>query len=199
MSKEKIMHEDIQEIDTQKNEEIEPPEKHEKIAHTEQKLVADIEVRISDLENQLKRVQAEFENYQKRTDKERQMLLSAGSAIMIEKLLPILDEMEIAVNAIHHEASIKEIKAGMEMLHKKFHSFLEKEGLQEMGSLGKTFDPYKHEAVKRVDGGEDDKIVEVLKKGYMYKGGVLRHAMVVVSKKPSQEKKPEEEPAEEKK
>jgi molecular chaperone GrpE len=171
------------EIPTEKKEELEAPEKKAKIAHKEQKLVGDIEQRIGDLENQLKRVQAEFENYRKRTDKERQMLLSAGSAVMIEKLLPIMDEMEIAVDAIHHEADIKEIKSGMEMLHKKFHSLLEKEGLMEMDSLGKVFDPYRHEAVRRIEGDEDDKIVEVLKKGYLFKGGVLRHAMVVVSKK----------------
>jgi molecular chaperone GrpE len=191
LKSDKIMHEEIEEIETEKKEEIEPPEKHEKITHKEQKLVADIEQRIGDMETQLKRVQAEFENYRKRTDKERQMLLSAGSAVMIEKLLPILDEMEVAVNAIHHEASTKEIKAGMEMLHKKFHSLLEKEGLIDMDSLGKTFDPYLHESVQRVEGDEDDKIVEVLKKGYLFKGGVLRHAMVIVSKKNTKEEEKE--------
>jgi molecular chaperone GrpE len=179
------------EIGTEKKEELQAPEKKAKITYKEQKMLGDVEKRVSDLEDQLKRVQAEFENYKKRTDKEREMLLSAGSAVMIEKLLPILDEMGVAVNAIHHEASTKEIKTGMEMLHKKFHSLLEKEGLQEMDSMGKTFDPYKHEAVQRIEGDEDDKIVEVLKKGYLFKGGILRHAMVVVSKKKEGEKKNE--------
>jgi len=171
------------EIGTEKREELDAPKIKEKIAHEDHLLLADVEERITGLENQLKRVQAEFENYRKRTDREREMLLSAGSALMVEKLLPILDEMEVAVNAIHHEASTKEIKAGLEMIHKKFRTLLEKEGLSEMESLGKAFDPYRHEAVRRVEGEEDDKVVEVLKKGYLFKGGILRHAMVVVSKK----------------
>jgi molecular chaperone GrpE len=180
------------EIGTEKKEELQAPEKKKKISHEDQVLISNVEQRVDELETQLKRVQAEFENYRKRTDKEREMLLSAGSAVMIEKLLPILDEMEIAVDAIHHEASTQEIKSGMEMLHKKFHSLMEKEGLSEMDSMGKTFDPYRHEAVRKVEGEEDDRIVEVLKKGYLFKGGILRHAMVVVSKKNEKEEKKSE-------
>lgn len=188
----KEMEQETQKLETEKKEELEAPEKKKKISHEDQKLVGSIEQRISELENQLKRVQAEFENYKKRTDKEREMLLSAGSAVMIEKLLPILDEMEIAVDAIHHNASVKDIKSGMEMLHKKFHSMLEKEGLSEMKTEGEIFDPYRHEAVRRVEGDEDNKIMEVLKKGYLFKGGVLRHAMVVVSKKKEEGEKKDE-------
>jgi molecular chaperone GrpE len=193
MSKDKIKHEDLMEISSEKKEEIEPPEKKEKIAHEDQKLVGSIEQRITELENQLKRVQAEFENYKKRTDREREMLLMAGSAGMIEKLLPVVGDMEVAIDAIHHKASAKEIKEGMEMLYKKFHSLLEKEGLSEMNLENQLFDPYMHEAIRRVEGDTDGKIVEVLKKGYLFKGNVLRHAMVVVSKKKEEVKKEKKE------
>jgi molecular chaperone GrpE len=200
--KEKIKHEEIMEIASEKKEEIEPPEKKKKISHEEQKLIESIEQRIGELEAQLKRVQAEFENYRKRTDREREMLLMAGSAGMIEKLLPVVGDMEVAIDAIHHKASAKEIKEGMEMLYKKFHSLLEKEGLSEMNLENQLFDPYMHEAIRRVEGDTDGKIVEVLKKGYLFKGNVLRHAMVVVSKKKEEtkeeEKKEEKEKGEEK-
>jgi molecular chaperone GrpE len=144
--------------------------------------------RISDLEEQVKRLQAEFENYKKRTAKERETLLSSGSAATIMKLLPVLDEMEVAIAAMAHDASAKGLKHGMEMLHKKFISILEKEGLGEMKALGDSFDPYRHEAVRTVEGGEDGKVAEVMKKGYLFKGNVLRHAMVVVTKKKEDKK-----------
>jgi len=154
------------------------------LKHEEPKLIKETEgQRISDLEDQMKRLQAEFENYKKRTGKERETLMMAGSAATIIKLLPVLDEMEVATAAMIHDPSSKSLKHGVEMLHKKFIHVLEKEGLSEMKALGESFDPYRHEAVRTVEGKEDGKITEIMKKGYLFKGNVLRHAMVVVSKK----------------
>jgi len=176
----------------QKKEPLPEPHKPGLIRHEgqkEQKLVKESDAqRITDLEDQMKRLQAEFENYKKRTDREREMFLATGSAATIIKLLPVLDEMEVAVNAIHHKAGAQEIKAGMEMLHRKFLHILEKEGLGEMKALGEPFDPYRHEAVRTVEGREDGKVAEVVKKGYLFKGNVLRHAMVVVTKKKEEAK-----------
>ncbi len=177
------------ELGNEKKPEISAPEKKAQISHEgqkEPKLVKESDVqRIVDLENQLKRVQAEFENYKKRTEKEKQMLMMAGSASMIMKLLPLFDEVEIAIGALHHKAEVKNIKQGMEMLHTKFHSVLDREGVSEMECLGKEFDPYMHEALRTVDADEtgDGKVVEVMKKGYLYKGNVIRHAMVAVGRK----------------
>ncbi len=169
------------------------PDKPELIKHEEQKLIKETDAeRMADLEDQLKRLQAEFENYQKRTAKERETLLLAGSAATILKLLPILDELEIAIAATQN-AGAKDMRHGLEMLHKKFLHVLEKEGLVEMKCVGEAFDPYRHEAVRTVEGKEDNKIVEVMKKGYLFKDNVLRHAMVVVSRK--KEEKTEEKEA----
>jgi len=166
------------------------PEKNKEIPHEAQKLIKEtVEQRVSDLEGQLKRLQAEFENYKKRTDREKEMLLAGGSAAMIYKLLPFMDEMEVAVEAIHHKASVKDVKTGMEMLSKKLRATLEKEGLSEMKASDESFDPYLHEAVRTVEGESDGKVVKVMKKGYLFRGNVLRHAMVVVSRK--KEEKPE--------
>jgi len=168
---------------------IAPPPNPELIKHEELKLIKETEgQRITDLEDQMKRLQAEFENYKKRTGKERETLMMAGSAATIIKLLPVLDEMEVATATMVHDPSSKSLKHGVEMLHKKFIHVLEKEGLSEMKALGESFDPYRHEAVRTVEGNEDGKITEVMKKGYLFKGNVLRHAMVVVSKKPEEGK-----------
>jgi len=184
---------------SEKKVEIAEPEKPEQIPHEEPKLIKESAgQRITDLENQLRRIQAEFENYKKRTDKEREMLRASGSAMMVMQLLPILDEMEVAVNSIHHNAGAKEVKAGMEMLYTKFVSLLNKEGVTEMKALGESFDPYKHEALRTVEGDDEGKVVEVMKKGYLYKGSVLRHAMVVVSRKKDVPGKAEEGKSEEK-
>ena len=167
------------------------PDKNKEIPHEPQKLIKEtVEQRVLDLEGQLKRLQAEFENYKKRTDREKEMLLAGGSAVMILKLLPFMDELEVAVEAIHHKASVKDVKAGMEMLSKKLHSMLEKEGLCEMKASGESFDPYQHEAVRTADGESDGKVVEVMKKGYLFRGNVLRHAMVVVSRKKEEKAEP---------
>ncbi len=160
------------------------PEKPELIKHEEQKLIKETDARrVDDLEDQLKRLQAEFENYRKRTAKEKEALMLAGSAVTIVKLLPVLDDMDAAIASIHQNAGAKEMRHGLEMLHKKFMHALEKEGVMEMKSLGGEFDPYRHEAVRTVEGKEDNKVVEVMKKGYLFKDNVLRHAMVVVSRK----------------
>ena len=154
------------------------------IKHEEPKLIREADVqRISDLEDQMKRLQAEFENYKKRTAKEKEALAAIGSAATILKLLPVLDEMEVAMAAMEHDAGAKSLRHGVEMLHKKLLAVLEKEGLAEMKALGEPFDPYRHEAVRTAEGKEDGKVAEVMKKGYLFKGSVLRHAMVVVTKK----------------
>jgi len=150
----------------------------------EPKLIKETDAqRISDLEDQMKRLQAEFENYKKRTAKEKEALAAIGSASTILKLLPVLDEMEVAMAAMTHDESAKSMRHGVEMLHRKLLAVLEKEGLAEMRALGESFDPYRHEALRTVDGKEEGKVAEVMKKGYLFKGNILRHAMVVVTKK----------------
>src|SRR5271157_5969930 len=130
-------------------EKLAAPDKPELIKHEEPKLIKETDTqRMADLENQLKRLQAEFENYQKRTAKEKEMLMAAGSAMTVLRLLPVLDEMEIAISSSHQDAGAKEMRHGLEMLHKKFLHLLEKEGLAEMKSVGEVFDPYRHEAVR---------------------------------------------------
>lgn len=135
------------------------------------------------LEDRLLRLQAEFENYKKRAAKENEMLRENASADVILKLLPIVDEFELAM--VHMDRSPhREFKQGMELIYGKLLDFLKREGVEPMKSAGESFDPYKHDALRTTEGNEG-KIVEVIQKGYSYRGKVLRHAKVVVGKETS--------------
>lgn len=138
------------------------------------------ESRVKELQERLMRLQADFENYKKRTARENEMMRENASAEMMLKLLPIVDEFEIAISHMDH-ASAKEFKHGMELIYAKLKDLLRKEGVEEMKAHGETFDPYKHDALRQGD-GEEGKITEVVQKGYAFRGKVLRHAKVVVGK-----------------
>ncbi len=159
------------ELPHKKEELLAEPKEEEKIEHKEDKLLP--HKKIDELTNDLKRVHAEFQNYKKRVDKEREEITKIATANIIRQLLTIVDELEIALQHVKDK--------GIEMVYANLLSLLKSYGLREMEN--KTFDPYKHEAVKQIDGEEDGKIVEILKKGYMLNDMVLRHALVVVSKK----------------
>ncbi len=136
--------------------------------------------KIKELSDRLLRNQAEFENYKKRTAKDNENMREYANVDFLLKLLPIIDDFEVAIGHVEHSNS-KEFKHGMELLYAKLLDLLKKEGVEEMKTKNEKFDPYKHEAIRQSD-GEEGKIVEVIQKGYYYKGKVLRHAKVVVGK-----------------
>lgn len=136
--------------------------------------------RIKELEERLLRLQAEFENYKKRVAKENDFIRENASADVLLKLLPIVDEFELAMAHMDHSPH-KEFKLGVELIFSKLADLVKKEGIEEMKALGHSFDPYKHDALRQGE-GEEGKIVEVIQKGYLYRGKVLRHAKVVVGK-----------------
>lgn len=136
--------------------------------------------KVAELEDRILRLRADFENYKKRAEKENNALKESSKADMLNKLLPIIDEFEIAFSHME-SASDKDFKKGMELIYSKLTDFLKREGVEEMKSMGQTFDPYKHDAIRQGD-GEEGKIVEIIQKGYLLNGNVLRHAKVVVGK-----------------
>lgn len=128
----------------------------------------------------LKRTTAEYENFRKRTQKEKETLFDEGFRTAIEKIVPILDNFERALEHSNDEGSFKE---GIEMILKMFKDTLEKEGVEEIPSLGEKFDPDVHNAVMHIEDeafGQNE-VVEVLLKGYKYKEKVIRHSMVKVA------------------
>ena len=132
---------------------------------------------------QLQRLQADFDNYRKRTQKEKADMIRYASERLVKDLLPVLDNFERAVEAARTNPDMASFTQGVDMIFKQFQDVLGKEGLKAMESVGQTFDPNLHEAVHRVDSQEygENIIVEELQKGYYLKEKVLRPGMVTVA------------------
>lgn len=136
---------------------------------------------IEDLTDTLQRTQAEFQNYQKRVDKEKAEFVKYAKAELVYKVLPILDTFEIALKSISDK---EKFVKGMEMVYAQLFSTLESEGLKPIDALGKKFDPYLHEVMLKEKSDKDEGVVlEELQKGYMLNGKVLRHSKVKISEK----------------
>ena len=135
---------------------------------------------LEDKEDRIKRLMAEFENFKKRSDKERTGLYNSVMGDVITSLLPVLDNLEKAVKT---ETKDEQYKNGIEMVVNQFKDVLKNNGVKEIEAVGKKFDPSLHEAVSLVQDenlGEKE-IKEEFRKGYMIGDRVLRHSLVVVA------------------
>jgi len=130
--------------------------------------------------NQVQRIQAEFENYKKRTEKEKELHSDFSKACLIKDLLPILDSFDLAVKALEEN---KDVHQGIKLVHSEFKSLMLKQGLKEIEALGCKLDPFKHEVLQQKESNEEDsKVLEEIQKGYMFKDKVLRTSKVIISK-----------------
>ncbi len=130
---------------------------------------------------------ADFKNYKMRQKEEVKKLEEFASEGVIINLLPVIDNFERAMGVEMNDNNIDSIKKGIEMIYKQFMSILEKEGLKPFSCIGEKFDPYKHEAIEVVEdeNREEGVVVDEIERGYYYKDKLLRHAKVIISKKPS--------------
>jgi molecular chaperone GrpE len=142
--------------------------------------IAEIEKERDDYLNDLQRVAAEFDNYRKRVARDQQSLAARAHERLLKELLPVLDDLERALEAAteHEEAKLEE---GVRLVHRELQEALSKEGLEEIETNG-HFDPHVHEALLSQPSDRDEgAILEVLQKGYRLGDRVLRPARVVVS------------------
>ena len=162
-----------EELEEKKNSE---QEKEEKKNHKDMVPKQDYD----ELDDRYKRILAEFENYKKRNAKEREGLYNSILSDIIEVLLPIVDNLE---NAVKVETNDESYKQGVELVLKQFKDVLTSKGVEEIKSLGETFDPELHEAVSSVqdDSKGEKEIVQEYRKGYKIGSRVIRHSMVVVA------------------
>ena len=132
--------------------------------------------------NKFVRMQAEFDNFRKRTAKEREELYIASLEKIVTELLPIVDNMERAIGALKSNGLDSSYIEGVDMIQKQLFTILEKNGLKEIEALGADFDPNMHHAVMQVAGDAEDenKVKDVLQKGYFLGSKVIRPAMVQV-------------------
>jgi molecular chaperone GrpE len=147
-----------------------------------QKLVAEKQ----DLQNTLVRRQADFENYRKRVERERQQERHRGAEQLIEQVLPVLDAFDLALSGQTGAAS-PEYRKGFEIIRAQLWNALAKQGLQPIEAVGKPFDPHLHHAIENVPTAEQPEgtVVGEMQTGYMFHDRVLRPAMVRVATAPA--------------
>ena len=137
--------------------------------------------KIAELTNDVQRIQAEFENYKKRVEKERQSYCDLVKSDLVAKILPAMDNFELAFNNTeNHEEFVK----GVQLIFSQLFQALEDEGLSRIEAINKKFDPHLHEALltEEREGVEENTVIEELQKGYMFKDKVIRHTKVKISR-----------------
>ena len=148
----------------------------------ESECIADFEKQNKELTECYKRLAAEFDNYRKRTIKEKEDIYDTCVADITEKFLPVLDNLDLALQ--NSKSTDDEIFKGVKMIYKQFIDTLTKLDIKEIDCLNKEFDPNMHDAVMIIENPDIETgiVVDVFKKGYMYKDRVVRHSMVKVAK-----------------
>ena len=152
----------------------------------EAKAIAEVlvkaEAELKESQDRYARTMAEFDNFRKRTIREKSEMRERGAKEVLEKLLPVVDNFERAIDHITEDEKDLAITQGVEMIYKQLMGTLAEIGVEEIDALNHDFDPNLHHAVSHEDNEDyDDNLVQdVFQKGYMYKDAVLRHSMVKV-------------------
>jgi molecular chaperone GrpE len=160
------------------NQNLEDPAEQEDLSPTEL-----LKTELEDANNKYIRLYAEFDNYKRRTSRERVELLQTAGKDVIVDLLPVLDDLERALKAIDDHANDTSVKEGIQLVFNKLKKTLQQKGLKEMESINQPFDADFHEAVTNIPAPSDDmkgKVIDEIVKGYLLNDKVLRYAKVVV-------------------
>lgn len=138
--------------------------------------------RIEELTDQVKRQMAEFENFRKRTEKEKTQMYEVGAKSIIEKILPVVDNFERGLAAVPEEQRNDAFVDGMDKIYKQMMTVFAELDVKPIEAVGKEFDPEYHNAVMQVESEEYESgiVAQELQKGYMYRDSVVRHSMVAV-------------------
>lgn len=167
--------------DCKKEEKVKHDKKHPK---SKDDTILDLYEQVKEINDKYLRLYAEFDNYRKRTLKERIDLTKTASADMISDLLTVMDDFDRANKSFENTSDVDALKEGVQLIYNKFKNILTQKGLEEMKSTGEIFDTEYHEAIANVPAETDDmkdKIIDEVQKGYILNGKVLRYAKVVVA------------------
>ena len=137
---------------------------------------------IAELNDKIKRQMAEFDNFRKRTEREKSQMFEIGAKSVIEKILPVVDNFERGLSTVPEEAKDEPFVQGMEKVYKQMMKELESLGVKAIEAVGQEFNPDFHNAVMQVENDELESgtVAQELLKGYMYRDSVVRHSMVAV-------------------
>lgn len=146
--------------------------------------VEELKKQNEDLENQFKRLLAEFDNFRKRTEKEKTLLIDVGASNIISKILPIVDNLDRAIENIPEDLKENSFVVGVDNIYKQILKIFEEIGVKPIKTKGEKFDPNLHNAVLMDEESDEEEgtITEELQKGWIYKENVIRHSMVKVKK-----------------
>ena len=170
----------------------EPKKKKKKTVHKEEvqaeteiieKKEPSAEEKLAELQDKYLRLSAEYDNYRKRTLKERIDLLKSGNEDLLTKALPVMDDFERAMQLIDDAKDITAVKEGLRLIYGKFGSFLSSEGVKEIDALHKDFDTDIHEAITKIPAPSKKlkgKVVDVVQKGYTLNDKIIRFSKVVI-------------------
>lgn len=176
--------EEKKEEETSAKEEKEPAKENKlkRFGKKKDKTVEKLEEKLADLEDKRVRQLAEFENFRKRSEKEKSQMFETGAKTVIEKMLPVIDNFERGLAVIPEEEKEAPFVQGVELVYKQLVTALSELGVQPIEAVGKEFNPDFHNAVMAVDDDslESGTVAEEMQKGYMYKESVVRHSMVKV-------------------
>jgi len=137
--------------------------------------------RHEELASRMKYLQADFENYRKRADREMQEVEERSVQGLVSRLLSVLDELELASTNASKPSQTKAVEEGIKMVYKNLNSVMKTAGVKKIEAVGMPFDPRLHEAVEKVEGsGKADTVVGEIRSGYTFRGQVLRPSMVKV-------------------
>ena len=144
--------------------------------------VEELQARIAELEDKNLRMMAEFDNYRRRTNKEKLELMATAGERIFKEMLPLVDDVERAIDAMEKSEDVNALREGVKLIQQKFLSFLDKEDVHAIETDGADFNTDEHEAVTTFAAGEDKKgkVIDCTQKGYKLGDKVIRFAKVVV-------------------
>ncbi len=176
---EKVSSEETKESEEEPEEEPEDSKKPRKFGRKKDKR----DEQIAELQDKVTRQMAEFDNFRKRSEKEKAAMYSMGARDVLEKMLEVLDNFERGFDAVEEDDQDDAFVQGMQMVYKQMLEALEKLGVKPIEAVGQPFDPNYHNAVMHEDNEEagENEVVAEFQKGYMYHDDVIRHSMVKVA------------------
>lgn len=174
--------ESVQEEMPETDQVSEADKKEKRFGKKKDKALERLEEKVAELEDARVRQLAEFENFRKRSEKEKSQMFEVGAKSVIEKILPVLDNFERGLAGVPEEEKGTPFVEGIEMVYKQILTAFEEIGVKPIEAVGNEFDPNFHNAVMTVedDSLESGMVAEELQKGYLYKESVVRHSMVKV-------------------
>jgi molecular chaperone GrpE len=170
--------------DTHQEKQVEEVQEKEQVETEEEKdPIAELEHKVETLNDKYLRLTAEYDNYRKRTLKEKMELTKSAGASMILALLPVIDDFDRALAHLDEAKDLDAVKEGIKLIYNKFQDFLSQQGISEIEAKDKDFDTDHHEAITKIPAPAEDlkgKVIDCVEKGYMLNDKVIRFSKVVV-------------------